>query len=135
MVWSSTVNLDIDLGFGSGPLAASPTWSDVSTDVRGLTITRGRSSVHQTFDAGSISVDFDNSGGEYDPNNSSATHYPNLTLGTPIRVQATYSVTTYNLFRGSMSAWPLSYPSAGKDSVASLGPSLSGIASSTLVCP
>jgi hypothetical protein len=45
MTWSSVVTLLVEFGFGSGPLATTPSFTDVVSDVRGMTITRGRSSV------------------------------------------------------------------------------------------
>lgn len=108
-LWVGDVNLDIDIGFGSGPLATSPSWTDVSTDVRALTITRGRSSVHDQFDSGTMVVTVDNRDGDFDPNNTSSPHDPDLKLGTPLRIQATHSVTTYDLGRGHISRWPLDY--------------------------
>ena len=118
MSWHSDVDLDLDIGFGSGPLAASPTWTDVSTDIRSMTINRGRSSISQSFPAGTMTVTLDNRDGDYDPNNSSSPHSPNLKLGTPVRVQATYNMTTYDLFYGHISRWPLNYPMSGKDAIA-----------------
>jgi hypothetical protein len=120
MGWSDDVTLTVELGFGSGPLADSPTWTDITSDVRGLSISRGRSSVRSSFDAGSCTITVSNLDGEYDPANTAATNYPNLKLGTPVRMQAVHNLTTYDLFRGHVSAWPLDYPSSGKDAVVTL---------------
>lgn len=92
----------------------------MSTDVRGLTISRGRSSVQSQFSAGTATIELDNRDGDYDPNNSSSPHDPNLKLGTPVRIQATYDGTTYDQFYGHITSWPLQYPEKGKDGVAVL---------------
>jgi hypothetical protein len=118
MTWSADVTLIVEFGFGSGPLAATPTFTDVVTAVRGLTITRGRSSVRSSFDAGSCTIILDNTDGEFDPNNSQSTYAGNMEVGTPVRIRATYGVTTYPLFYGSVTRWPLTYPHSGKDGVA-----------------
>lgn len=118
MTWSSDVTLAVELGFSDGPLAATPSFTDIVSSVRGLTISRGRSSVRSTFDAGSCTITVDNADGEFDPGNTQATNYPNLVLGTPVRIQATYDGNTYDLFYGHVTRWPLSYPLSGKDSVA-----------------
>jgi hypothetical protein len=120
MVWSDDVTLSVDIGFGSGPLATTPTWTDVTTYVRAMTINRGRGSVHQEFDAGSLSLTLDNTDGRFDPNNSSSPYDPNLKLGTPVRIQALHSVTTYDLFRGHVDVWPLTYPESGLDAIVHL---------------
>ncbi len=120
MPWADNVTLSVDLGFGSGPLATTPSWTDITTFVRGMVINRGRSSVRQEFDAGSLTLVLDNTDGRFDPNNSSSPYDPDLKLGTPVRIQALHSVTTFDLFRGHIDVWPLTYPQAGKDAVVTL---------------
>lgn len=117
MTWQDDVTLSVGFGFGSGPLASSPTFSDVVDDVRGLTIDRGRSSVSQSFGAGSLTVQLNNRDGTYDPNNSQSTHHPNIKRGVPVRIQATHNAVTYTLFRGHVTRWPVAYPNRGHDSV------------------
>ena len=112
------VTLHVELGLGSGPLAASPSWTAVSSDVRRIKIGRGRSSVHQTFDSGTATITLDNLDGDYDPNNTSSPHSPNLKLGTPFRIRVVYLFTSYDLFRGHITGWPLNYPESGLDAVA-----------------
>lgn len=120
MGWQEHVTLKVRFGFGSGPLAASPSFTDLvpKDDVRDVTINRGRGSVHQTFDAGTATVVLDNRIGRYDPNNTGSTFDPNLKLGTPVSIQAVHSGTTFDLFYGHISRWPLDYPSVGSDAVA-----------------
>jgi hypothetical protein len=119
--WHDHVTLKVRLGFGSGPLAAAPTFSsNLADDVRDVTIDRGRSSVHDTFDAGVATVTLDNRTGDYDPNNASSPHDPNLLLGTPASIQVVHSGTTFDLFRGHISRWPLDYPDLASDAVAVL---------------
>lgn len=108
-LWVDDVTLIVEFGFGSGPFAASPTWTNIVTDTRAVDINRGRSSVQSTFSAGTATIVLDNSGGEYDPNNSTATHAGDLNIGTPVRIRATHSVTTYTLFYGHVSNWPLTF--------------------------
>ena len=120
MPWADNVTLSVDLGFGSGPLATTPSWTDITTYVRAMTINRGRSAVRQEFNAGSLTLLLDNTDGRFDPNNSSSPYDPDLKLGTPVRIQALHSVTTYDLFRGHIDVWPLTYPQSGKDAMVKL---------------
>lgn len=108
MSWASDVNLDFDISYGDGPLESSPTWTDITSAARSATIFRGRSAVSDIFTSGTVILDVDNADGEFDPGNTSASNQ--ITLGVPIRVQATYSMTTYDLFRGHVSRVPLNYP-------------------------
>ena len=108
-LWTDDVNLDLDFGFGSGPLAASPSFTDVSSDLRRLAINRGRMSTLFTFDAGFFFAQMDNRTGDFDPGNTQSTYDPDLKIGTPARIQATHDATTYDLAYGHISRWPLLY--------------------------
>ncbi len=122
MGWQEHVTLKVRFGFGSGPLAASPSFTDVAAstfeDVRDVTISRGRGSVHETFDAGVAEITLDNRIGRYDPNNTASTFDPNLKLGTPVSIQGVHSGTTHDLFYGHISRWALEYPDVASDAVA-----------------
>lgn len=115
--FDSNVDISIELGFGSGALTASPTWEDVSAYGRSVEIRRGRSSVLDRFDAGTATVVFDNDDGRFDPNNTAGAYSPNVKVGVPIRIRATYDGNTYGLFRGVVERWPVTFPHKGKTSV------------------
>ena len=109
MPWADNVTLAVEFGFGSGPLAASPTWTDVTAYVRQINITRGRLSPLEAFDAGTATVLLDNQDGRFQPGNSSSPYSPSQRLGTPLRITATYSLTDYVIFYGAVTDWPLTY--------------------------
>ncbi len=121
MPWSDVVTVSVDLDVsGQGPFATTPVWTDVIAFVRGMTINRGRGSVHSEFDAGSLTHVLDNTDGRFDPNNSAGPYDPHLKLGIPVRIQAVHNVVTYDLFRGHVDVWPLDYPVSGKDAIVTL---------------
>ncbi len=115
--FDADVTLTVEMAFGFGALHATPTWTDVSAYVRAFTTDRGRSSVLGQFNAGTAGLTLDNRDGRFDPNNTSSPYSPNVLVGVPIRIRATHSVTTYDVFRGTVEGWPLSYPEKGKDGV------------------
>lgn len=117
MPWPDNVTLNVRIGFGSGPLATSPTWTNVTADVRAVTLTRGRSATRRPFDPGTGTIVLDNTAGTYDPNNTASTHAGNLKLGTPISIQAVHSATTYDLFYGFVSRWPLLFDKPSESTV------------------
>lgn len=119
MPWVDNQTLTVELGFGSGPLVASPSWTDVTSAVRRIQLKRGRTSTRRDFAPGMAVVVFDNSDAEFDPNNSSATHYGDLNIGTPIRITGTYDMNGYVFFYGAVTKWPLLY-NLPSDSVAQL---------------
>ncbi len=108
-LWVDNVTLQVFLGFGSGPLASSPTYTNVSADVKALTTYRGRRSTRRTFDPGSATIVLKNASGDYDPNNSTSPYAGDLNFGTPVRIRAVYNLTDYDVFYGHVSRWPIRY--------------------------
>lgn len=118
--WSSNVTLLVEFGFGSGPLATAPAWTDIAAYGLALSTERGRQSVRSSFDAGTLTLELDNITGRFDPNNSSSPYYPNMRIGTPVRIRATHNAVTYPIWRGAVTRWPVSYPLEGHDSIVTI---------------
>ena len=115
-----TPTLTVEVSFVSSPLTASPTWVDVTQYVRhspGIRISRGRPSESSTFSAGQLSLTLNNRDRRFDPLHSAGPYFGNLTPRKQIRVRATHSATTYDLFRGFVTGWPTQYPQVGRDAV------------------
>lgn len=115
-----TPTLTVEVSFVSSPLTASPTWVDVTQYVRhspGIRISRGRPSESSTFSAGQLSLTLSNRDRRFDPLYSAGPYFGNLTPRKQIRVRATHSATTYDLFRGFVTGWPTQYPQVGRDAV------------------
>ena len=118
-----TPTLTVEVSFVSSPLTASPTWVDVTQYVRhspGIRISRGRPSESSTFSAGQLSLTLNNRDRRFDPLYSAGPYFGNLTPRKQIRVRATHSATTYDLFRGFVTGWPTQYPQVGRDAVTSI---------------
>ena len=115
--FNSDVDVVIDIGFGSGPYATAPTWTDVSTLARSFTIQRGRSHSLDRVSAAQLSVTFDNRGGDFDPTYTGGANYPDVQPSVPIRVQAIHNSVTYPLFYGRVLGFPQRYPQTGTDAV------------------
>jgi len=84
---------------------AGVNWQSIpSTDIRSISIRRGRTREDQTNQPGQLTLVVDNLLGNYDPANPSSTYiwnsYSVLTRGMKIRVSATYGATTEYLFNG-----------------------------------
>jgi hypothetical protein len=103
--FDSNVSVTVEAGFGSGPLTASPTWTDISADGRGANWNRGRNSVVGDFPAGAGNLRLNNLDGDYYPWNTSSPYSPNVKMGVPIRVRATHNMVTYDLVRGYVRSW------------------------------
>ena len=92
---------------GTDVLAAGTgaNWSAVpSTDIRSISMRRGRTREDQAVQPGTVSLVLENRSGTYDPDNISSIYfwdgYSILSAGLGIRVSATWSGTTYVLYRG-----------------------------------
>ena len=113
--------LKVEIAFASDPLATSPTWVDVTADVRmtpGVQIRRGRSGEPQSSDdAGVCTFTLNNRGRLYDPTYSAGTYYGNLRARKQVRVTCTWSAVSYPLFYGFVTGFPVSVTDGGKDSV------------------
>ena len=75
-----------------------------TTDIRSISIRRGRTREDQANQPGTLTLTLDNRSGTYDPDNASSTYtwngYTILTAGLAIRVKATYSATAYTIYTG-----------------------------------
>ena len=109
----------VEIAFNDGPYVASPTWTDVTSDVRDMSIDRGTDGDWGTF-SGNAYVTLNNRSRKYDPFYTSGVYYGKLLPRRQIRISAVYGGTTYPVFRGFISGWPPSWTDAGYDSTVSL---------------
>ena len=103
MSYVTAPSLKVEVAFSDGPYAAAPTYTDLSSRVRGFNLTRGRRSAGDSISPGHIEVDLDNSDRLLDPNYSSAMNYIAGDKGlpmSPVKVTATYDGTTSDVFYG-----------------------------------
>lgn len=107
----------VRIGFTDGPYETAPTWTDVTSYVRNIQTSRGRTDDWQNFGTGNATVVLDNRDRRYDPTYSAGPYYGNLLPRRQIRIDATTdSVTYYNIFRGFIDGWPVNLTNAGFDS-------------------
>jgi len=113
------MTLTVEVGFstsaGSGTVPinstlASITWTDITSYVREVSTSRGRSSELDSYSAGSCSVVLDNRTRLFDPEYSAGTYYGKLTPLRPIRIRVTPSAGTIrSIFMGFIDQWPQAY--------------------------
>lgn len=109
----------VSIAFNDGPYVASPTWTDVTTYVRDMTVDRGRDDDWGVFD-GSAHVVLDNRTRLFDPFYTSGTYYGKLLPRRQIKIEATWNGTTYPVFRGFIAGWPPAWTDGGKDSTVTI---------------
>jgi hypothetical protein len=96
--WAS---LDVQIAWDDDPLTFAPTWTSVIADVELITTRRGRQNEHARVAAATLTVELDDTAGDYNPLNTSGSNYGKLTPYRQIRVVANDSASVaYTLFRG-----------------------------------
>lgn len=75
-------------------------YSDVSANVQGITVRRGRDSNLATFGAGEAVITLKDTAGTYSPLNTSSPLYPNVLPGRNVVIEARFGTVTYGVFRG-----------------------------------
>jgi len=106
----------VEAAFGSSMFDASPSWTDISAYFRSGNTARGRASVDQRFETGTASLVLDNRDGRFTVDNPSSPYYPDVKIGVPIRITATWATVTYPLFYGTARSWPPDYPTGNIES-------------------
>jgi hypothetical protein len=117
MAYPTTI---VEIAFDGTPYDVSPTWTAVTSYVRLVNTSRGRSDDFTDFDTGTAQIVLDNRTRLFDPFYTSGTYYGKLLPRKQIRVRATSGATTYDVFRGYIAGWPVSFTEAGLDSTVTL---------------
>jgi hypothetical protein len=106
--------LKVEIAFATDPMAASPTWTDVTAYVLqrdGVQVSFGRPDEFSTVQPSTLAITLNNRDGRFTPGYTSGAYYPNVKIGKRIRVTATRSAVNYIRFDGHVNEWPLTWPS------------------------
>ena len=116
--FDSNVDITVEIAFDSNPLDSSQTYTDVTAYLRSFETSRGRISALTQFQTGTATVVLDNRDNRFSPNQT--THYYDSSAGRTkiqplkrLRIRATYSSTTYDIFNGFVESFPVQYAGQG----------------------
>lgn len=87
--------------------------TEITADVRRVTITRGRSKERETMSPGRAEIDILNFNGKYDPDNFSGPYYPNIRPNKAVRIIAVTDTGTVALFDGRLEGSTLNFAEGG----------------------
>lgn len=108
-----SITYRLDVALASTPLAATPTWTDLSAFLRlehGVTISRGgRPDEFSAVQPGNFQCTLDNSGGQFTMGNASSAYYPNVVKNKRLRFTAIVGGVEYPRFDGHVDDWELTY--------------------------
>jgi hypothetical protein len=110
----------VEIAFDDSPYTNTVSWTDVTTYVRSIETSRGRTDDFADFDTGTANVVLSNNSRLFDPFYAAGTYFGKLLPRRQIRIRATSGGTTYDIFRGFVSGWPVTYTNSGKDSTVTL---------------
>lgn len=103
------------------------TWTEITTDVMmdnggGINITIGRGNGAQVAQPASCTFRLKNQGGAYTPTSPTSSNYPNVRLGTPIRVRISVDGGSvwHIRFQGEASSWAPGWDAQGKKAFVTL---------------
>lgn len=97
--------LQVEVALGYGALDSSPSWTAVQTHGLEFSITRGRSTEFDQFQAATASIRLKDTDRRYDPLYSAGTYAGSLLPNVPIRITATDSGTVFPRFYGYVDSW------------------------------
>jgi hypothetical protein len=110
----------VEVAFANNPFDSSLTWTDITRYVQGFATTMGRQHELQQVNPSTAKITLwngptghgDTTGGRFSPWNTGSAYYHSgtgLIPTKPVRIQATYSSTTYNVFYGYVDNWTPGY--------------------------
>ncbi len=102
-------NATVSLGFGQSIFTESPDWDDVSDDVIGFDIKRGRNHDLDRIEAGTAVLTLKNLEGNYWRYNTGGDYYPNVKPLALVRISAVWSGVTYRRFYGLVESFQHSW--------------------------
>jgi len=108
------------IAWNDGPYVANPGWTEITPYVREISIRRGRADDLEQFDTGTAQLVLDNRARTFDPFYTSGPNYLKLTPRRQIKIVAQIGGVNYDVFRGYVAGWPVTWSEAGYDSTVTI---------------
>lgn len=95
----------VRVAFDTDPMAAVPTWTDISATTTSFFSKRGRQHELNRMEGGVAEIDLLNTSGDYWPLNAGGSYFGKVLPGKKVNIRATYNAITYDLFTGFAESW------------------------------
>lgn len=112
--------LGVFIAFDNDPYDADPDWEEITSYVRDVSISRGRSDDYSQFPAGTASLTLNNRNRVFDPFNTSSPYAGKLLPRKQIKIVAQSNGSNYTIFRGYCAGFPVKFINNGADSTITL---------------
>lgn len=89
---------ELEIAFTSEPLAETPTWTDVTTDLMHVSFSRGRSSGLSRWEAGQGNLLLENLQRQYEPFHAAGANYPNVIPRKRVRFRTAAGTPVFEAF-------------------------------------
>lgn len=103
--WQQGIDLAVDVGFDTDPFDAFVAPTDVSTDLRGLRIFHGRTSIDSGLGVSELNLTLGSRARQYDPDYAAGAHFGDLVKGKRVAVGVTLGAFSATLFTGFALRW------------------------------
>jgi hypothetical protein len=108
------------IAFDDGPYVDAPTWTEVTSYTRAISITRGRTQDYADFESGTATITLDNRDQRFSPFNTSSPYVGKLVPRRQIKIEGRANSVDYQVFRGYINGWPVELTDAGFDSTVTI---------------
>jgi hypothetical protein len=92
-------------------------YAGVSEYTRSISSKRWRQFELDRVEAGQADAILSNNDSRFNPENTSSPYYPNIVPTRPVRWQAYWNGTSYDIFHGYLEGYPVEFPHTGADSL------------------
>jgi len=105
--------LIVEMAFDASPYDVNPTWTDITAYVADVSIHRGRENDWSDNFVSTATFTLINDDRRFDPFNVSGIYFGRLKPRRQVRVRGVSNSTTYDIFRGFVNGFPVSWTNLG----------------------
>lgn len=103
----------VEVAFASDPFDTAPVWTDITSFVRSVEVTRGRQFELDLVEASVMTLDVEDEDRRFDPTNASSPYASNVKPMRLVRFTVTHNAVVYRRFTGFIEGFPVRWEGGG----------------------